>query len=313
MRTSAAIRQTVTCVDRHADSCSASEGECQGLPICARGSRLLSSGEGITHEAHLLRRRVITLGVLALRRGADGHGAGAGGSGSSSPGCRAGTGGCAGPGRREAGAGGGGRAGGPPLPHQNLQILDRRHAAAAARFRSCRPLRQALGRHVQPLPRVMGAPGNPMNDFASDDKPPKKTARTMMLMVRDLNAKLGAELGKPAARSPRCSASPATAASRFRSSSWTSWPRPRRPRARRRPSRSTRLRRQFYGSQAYDFRRTRSSRPRSVRRGQPPDDALVFLNAKVELFPMGARSYQAMSVAYQRRRPRAHQEPAKSG
>jgi hypothetical protein len=43
-----------------------------------------------------------------------------------------------------------------------------------------------------------GAPAG-MNDFASDAKIPKRTARTMMLMVRDINAKLNAELGKPAA------------------------------------------------------------------------------------------------------------------
>jgi hypothetical protein len=40
--------------------------------------------------------------------------------------------------------------------------------------------------------------GNPMNNFASDDKRPKKIARIMMTMARDLNMKLGMELGKPA-------------------------------------------------------------------------------------------------------------------
>src|SRR5262245_45373280 len=40
-------------------------------------------------------------------------------------------------------------------------------------------------------------------DFASDDKPEKKTARTMMRMTTDVNAKLVAELGKPAAELTR--------------------------------------------------------------------------------------------------------------
>ena len=38
--------------------------------------------------------------------------------------------------------------------------------------------------------------GNPMNDFASDAKPPKKTARVMMTMLRDINQKLSTGLGK---------------------------------------------------------------------------------------------------------------------
>jgi hypothetical protein len=36
-------------------------------------------------------------------------------------------------------------------------------------------------------------------DFASDEKQQKKTARVMMKMVGEINAKLGSELGKPAA------------------------------------------------------------------------------------------------------------------
>ena len=40
--------------------------------------------------------------------------------------------------------------------------------------------------------------GNAMNNFASDDKRPKKIARLMMTMARDLNTKLGTDLGKPA-------------------------------------------------------------------------------------------------------------------
>jgi catechol 2,3-dioxygenase-like lactoylglutathione lyase family enzyme len=38
--------------------------------------------------------------------------------------------------------------------------------------------------------------GNPMNDFASDAKPPKKTARVMMTMLRDINQKLSSSIGK---------------------------------------------------------------------------------------------------------------------
>lgn len=42
--------------------------------------------------------------------------------------------------------------------------------------------------------------GNPANNLASDDKPAKKTARLMMTMVRDFNAKLISDAGKPVAQ-----------------------------------------------------------------------------------------------------------------
>jgi hypothetical protein len=42
--------------------------------------------------------------------------------------------------------------------------------------------------------------GNAMNNMASDDKQPKKTARVMMVAARDMNTKFAADLGKPAAQ-----------------------------------------------------------------------------------------------------------------
>jgi hypothetical protein len=41
--------------------------------------------------------------------------------------------------------------------------------------------------------------GNAMNNMASDEKQAKKTARVMMVMARDINAKFATDLGKPAA------------------------------------------------------------------------------------------------------------------
>jgi mono/diheme cytochrome c family protein len=34
---------------------------------------------------------------------------------------------------------------------------------------------------------IFNGPGDPMNDFAGDTKPPKNIARAMMLMVREIN------------------------------------------------------------------------------------------------------------------------------
>jgi len=143
----------------------------------------------------------------------------------------------------------------------------------------------------------------PMNDFASDAKPTKKTARTMLLMARDVNSKLGAELGKPAAEvtqvqcvtchrgvpipkqlvdivATTAMAKNATAAvDQYRE-----------------------LRKQFYGSAAYDFSDytlfTAAQRAIAAMR---PDDALAYLQVNVEYNPNSARSFQQMSVAYQRK------------
>lgn len=53
-------------------------------------------------------------------------------------------------------------------------------------------------------------------DFASDEKPTKKTARIMIGMLADTNAKL-ASVGEKPAGEPRSRATPATADSRSRS------------------------------------------------------------------------------------------------
>ena len=53
--------------------------------------------------------------------------------------------------------------------------------------------------HVPQAGAQPGANGQIPMDFASDDKQEKKTARVMMKMVMDINARLGSELGKPAA------------------------------------------------------------------------------------------------------------------
>jgi hypothetical protein len=144
-----------------------------------------------------------------------------------------------------------------------------------------------------------------MNDFASDNKMPKRVARTMMLMTRDINSKLGAELGKPAAQvtQVQCvtchrgvpipkqlvdivmdttTAKNATdAVAQYRD-----------------------LRKQFYGNQSYDFTDltlfTAAQRALAAMPAKP-DDALAYLQANVEFNPNSARSYQQMSVAYQRK------------
>ncbi len=56
-----------------------------------------------------------------------------------------------------------------------------------------------------------GRGGPPPFNFASDDKPQKKAAREMMLMVRDINPKVAAAVGKSAEAATRVGCGPVTA------------------------------------------------------------------------------------------------------
>jgi hypothetical protein len=92
---------------------------------------------------------------------------------------------------------GGGQRGAPPAePPKNLQVLpkDTPREEVITRMRA---ITQALGVQCGYCHIFEGA-GNPANDFASDTKQPKLTARVMMRMTGDINTKLAAEIKKPA-------------------------------------------------------------------------------------------------------------------
>ena len=92
-------------------------------------------------------------------------------------------------------AGGRGR-GAPPDPPKNLQILPKdipRPELIAIMGGFTRGLGVACSYcHIEPET-------DGRDDMAADDKQPKKTARVMMKMMTDLNARFVAEVGKPAA------------------------------------------------------------------------------------------------------------------
>ena len=89
----------------------------------------------------------------------------------------------------------GGRGAGPANP-TNLQVLPKDMGGPQV-VQIMQAFAAALGVQCAYCHVTATGPGT-MNDFASDMKPPKKTARVMMLMARDVNARLGMELGKPA-------------------------------------------------------------------------------------------------------------------
>lgn len=97
----------------------------------------------------------------------------------------------------QAPAGGGQRAGGaPPAPPKNLQVLPKDTPAPQV-VALMRTFNTALGVQCGYCHEFVAA-GNPANDMAADTKTPKVVARVMMQMVSNVNAKLAANIKKPA-------------------------------------------------------------------------------------------------------------------
>src|SRR5439155_5862488 len=112
------------------------------------------------------------------------------------------------------------RGGGAPAPApQNLQVLPKDMTPAQV-LQVMQNIAQGLGVqcgycHVQnaapegrgrgdaPAGGRGGRGGPPPFDFVSDDKPQKKAAREMMLLVRDINPRVAAAVGKSAEAATR--------------------------------------------------------------------------------------------------------------
>jgi len=95
-------------------------------------------------------------------------------------------------------AAGGARQGGAPAGFQNLTVLPR-DIPQAQLIGVMRAFESALGVTCEHCHVYFGQ-GNAMNNLASDDKAPKKTARLMMTLARDFNAKLISDVGKTPAQ-----------------------------------------------------------------------------------------------------------------
>jgi len=205
-------------------------------------------------------------------------------------------------------------------PPANLQVLpkDSRPQEILALMQQ---FTQALGVqctycHVQPPP-VMLAPeevaagagrgrsqGPPPIDFASDDKDAKTTARAMLTMVNEINARLATRVGQPGrpivrvqcltchhgVTNPRQLADmlwdtmmgkgDGAAVALYRD-----------------------LRQKYLGTQAYDFREsllpTLAKRSLAVNK---PDDALAWAQLNLEFYPQSTASHLALAEAHLGRR-----------
>jgi len=223
------------------------------------------------------------------------------------------------------GGGQGGGRGAPFPPPTNLQVLPKDIAVPDLQA-AMQEIAQGLGVQCNychspaaapapaagapPAPAAGGARGRggaPQLDFALDDKAEKKTARLMLRMVNDLNAKLAAEvapaIGKPVAEmtklqcvtchrgvtEPRqlstvlsdlmLSKGESAAVAKYRE-----------------------LRGQFYGAQAYDFSEVTLVRlAQGSLAANKTDDAMAWLKLNLEYYPKSSQSYVVMSQVHTRK------------
>ena len=99
-------------------------------------------------------------------------------------------------GQAPAPAGGGQRAGGPPAPMKNLQVLPKDMPQPQV-VTIMRAFNAALGVECGHC-HIWTKPGDPSNDMAADTKIEKTVAREMMRMTGEINTKLAAAIKKPA-------------------------------------------------------------------------------------------------------------------
>jgi len=140
----------------------------------------------------------------------------------------------------------------------------------------------------------------PTWDFASDTKPMKTVARKMILMSREITAKLPEVTGKPAAEIARlrCAtchrgvAIPKLLPDILTETAAKSGT----PAA---VQQYREMRTKFYGGQSYDFSENAlvaSATP--LINGNKPDDAITWLQLNAEFYPKSSATYAALGQAY---------------
>jgi tetratricopeptide (TPR) repeat protein len=148
-----------------------------------------------------------------------------------------------------------------------------------------------------------GRGGQAPFDFASDDKPQKKAAREMLLIVRDLNPRVATAVGKPADATTRVGcvtchrgvAIPRQLADILDQTTMEKGT----------PASVAQykdLRKQYFGAQAYDFTEgSLVTYAAGAIGANKPDDAIAWLELNLEYYPASSRTYAALSQAQQRK------------
>ena len=140
----------------------------------------------------------------------------------------------------------------------------------------------------------------PQFDFAADTKPTKNIARKMILMSREITAKLPDITGKPAAEVTRLRCATChrgVAIPRLLPDILTEIANKSGGAAAVQQYRD--LRKQYYGGQSYDFSEN-ALVPVALQltNANKPDEALALLQVNAEFYPNSARTYAGMAQAY---------------
>jgi tetratricopeptide (TPR) repeat protein len=183
----------------------------------------------------------------------------------------------------------------PPPPMTNLQIIPKDTPRAQVQA-TMNAFEQALGVQCNYCHVQEGRGGR--NDMAADEKPTKKAARAMMLLARDINAKLPEAIGKAADATTRVGCAtchrgvpiPKQIIDIVTDAANTGG-------AAAGLAKFKELREKFYGGQSYDF--SDGSLVTIAQRAQTAsksDDALAYLQANLEYYPKSARTYITMAT-----------------
>jgi photosynthetic reaction center cytochrome c subunit len=199
-----------------------------------------------------------------------------------------------------------------PVAHENLKILPA-DIPQAQLLQTMQGFTQALG--VQcgychaSAPASEGGrgaaggrgrgPAAPQFNFPSDEKPAKKAAREMMTIVRDLNARIPAAVGKSpdvAARVQcvtchRGAAVPRPLADILAQTAMEKGT----PAA---VAQYKDLRKQYFGAQAYDFSET--TLIAFAQRTTSAEDQVTWLRLNLEYFPFSSRTFTALAQVQQK-------------
>jgi tetratricopeptide (TPR) repeat protein len=187
----------------------------------------------------------------------------------------------------------------PPPPMTNLQIYPKDTPRADV-IATMQGFVQALGVQAAGGCGYCHAGTAPAFDFAADVKPAKGVARKMILMSREITAKLPEVTGKPAAEVTRlrcatchrgvaipkllpdiltdttAKSGTAGAVQQYRE-----------------------LRTRYYGGQSYDFgENALIAMAIPLINGNKPDDAITWLQLNAEFYPKSSATYAALGQGY---------------
>ena len=184
-----------------------------------------------------------------------------------------------------AGAPGQGR--GAPQPPKNLQVLPKDMPRGQV-VQMMQGITQALGVRCEYCHIDEGRGGR--QDFAADEKAPKKTARVMMRMMTDVNAKLKTELTKASVVQVQCvTCHRGVSIPRQLADILTETAADKGVPAAVDQYRD--LRKRYYGASAYDFGENGLITLALQLRQAKPDDALQWLKINAEFNPKSVRTY----------------------